>query len=312
VAAFDAGGSPLYASLARYCATEPLVAEVAPDLRWDLPLRLFSGVHYLVLQRELKEYPQDGPALRGVLATHGEALARWLAEQPVQTNEAQRSWGLLPCFLMLAQTARRPLDLVELGSSAGLNLVFDRYRYRYGAGAWGPAGSALELAGDEVAAVPARLVATGVEIRSRVGIDRRPIDVTSPDGALLLESFVWADLPERIERLRKAVSIAAAEPPALVEGDYVEVLPRILAERADGALTVVYETSSLPYVEAERRAELLRVLDEAGTSAPLAWLTTETDEERGSYELVLRTWPEGGQRALGHVAFHGSWLDWAP
>jgi hypothetical protein len=65
-------------------------------------------------------------------------------------------------------------------------------------------------------------------------------------------------------------------------------------------------------VEAERRAELLRVLDEAGTSAPLAWLTTETDEERGSYELVLRTWPEGGQRALGHVAFHGSWLDWAP
>ena len=140
------------------------------------------------------------------------------------------------------------------------------------------------------------LYATEVEIRSRVGIDRRPIDVTGPDGALLLESFVWADAHERIERLRKAVSIAAAEPPALVEGDYVDLLPRILAGRVDGALTVVYETSSLPYVEADRRAELVRVLEEAGASAPLAWLTTEPDEGRGSYRLVVRTWPEGEAR----------------
>ncbi len=49
-------------------------------------------------------------------------------EQEVQTNEVQRSWALLPAFLSLADG--RPFDLLELGPSAGLNLLWDRYAYR--------------------------------------------------------------------------------------------------------------------------------------------------------------------------------------
>jgi hypothetical protein len=284
---------------------------VAPDLRWDLPLRLFSGVHFLALTGRLDAFPNGPAELREALAARGGALAGWLAVQPVQTNESQRSWGLLPCFLALAGSARQPLDLVELGSSAGLNLVWDRYRYRYEAGGWGSSDSPLALTGRELTPVPAPLLRSGVEIRGRVGVDRHPIDVRNRDGALLLESFVWADSSERIDRLRRAIGIVATDPPALVEGDYVDVLPRLLAERVEGALTVVYQTASLPYVEAQRRGELLRVLEEAGADAPLAWLSTEPDDRRGSFRLLVRTWPAGDARTLARVAHHASWLNWA-
>jgi hypothetical protein len=88
------------------------------------------------------------------LEQHAAFLTRWTAEQGVQTNEVQRSWGLLPGFLSLADG--RPFDLLELGPSAGLNLVWDRYRYRYSTGDWGE--SELELTGDDRVPPPAALL----------------------------------------------------------------------------------------------------------------------------------------------------------
>jgi len=60
---------------------------------------------------------------------HAEFLREFVRTQSVQTNEVQRSWVLLPCFLRAAELLGvDELDVVELGPSAGLNLVWDRYR----------------------------------------------------------------------------------------------------------------------------------------------------------------------------------------
>jgi hypothetical protein len=45
----------------------------------------------------------------------------------VQQNEVRRCTLLLPAFALAAGTVRSPLALVEVGASAGLNLLFDRY-----------------------------------------------------------------------------------------------------------------------------------------------------------------------------------------
>src|SRR5262249_4284244 len=156
-------------------------------------------------------------------------------------------WTLLPCFLeAVRRTGAEALDLVELGPSAGLNLLWDRYGYTYANGGWGPSGAELHLSGDEAGHVPRQLLDLQPAVRSRTGIDRSPIDVTSDEGALLLKSMVWADQTERLERLDAAIAAVRADPPALIQGDLAECLPEILEGlTGSDALTLVWETAVL-------------------------------------------------------------------
>src|SRR5207247_4847076 len=94
--------------------------------------------------------------------------------------------------------------------------------------------------------------------------DLAPSDVTTDEGARLLECFVWADQLERLERLRRAIETLRDDPPELIAGDYVELLPELLEQRDEDALTVVFETASLAYVEEDRRAILAREIELAG------------------------------------------------
>ena len=74
--------------------------------------------------------------------------------------------------------------------------------------------------------------------------------MTTEHGARLLRAFIWPGRVERGQRLRKAIEIFRREPPVLVRGDYVELLPALLAERDDSALTVVFQTASTGYLHA--------------------------------------------------------------
>jgi hypothetical protein len=249
--------------------------------------------------------------VQAALAERHEWLARFVAEQGVQTNEVRRSWGLLPAFLLIAAEAGRPLDLVELGPSAGLNLVWDRYRYRYGNSRWGPEDALLELGGELRRPFPLELLNVSAEVRLRRGIDLNPIDVTSEEGARLLECFVWADQAERIERLRRAIEAVRVEPPELITGDYVDLLPGVLAERYPEALTVVFQTASLGYVSPERLEQLHESIEGAGRQGPLAFVTSAFDPEvEGAFPLELTVWPGAETRRVAHMDFHGAWLEW--
>jgi hypothetical protein len=308
---FERGGSKLYAALARAFADDPLVAAIVGDHqpRWEAPLRLFGGVHYLELSGVVQH---PWLKFRGVLESHHDWLKRFVAEQPVQTNEVQRSWALLPAFLTVADG--RPLDIVELGPSAGLNLFWDRYRYRYGEAVWGSRDAPLELSGEAAPAPPSHLFTTEVEVRKRVGIDRRPVDVTTDHGARLLEAFVWADQGARLERARRAIEIARTDPPELLQGDYVEILPSLLATRDLDALTIVFHSASAVYLGDDERAALQNAIERAARRGSLAWISYEIDrdEEVGYRNFVLdvQAWPDGVRRRLGRLDGHANTLEW--
>ncbi len=316
--------SPLYAHLCRECADEPAVDALGAEPAWDLPLRLLGAVHYLVLAGEAPElasaYAGEGdpwPPFRELLVERRDWLGRFVVEQGVQTNEVQRCFGLLPGFLALGDAL--PLDVIELGPSAGLNLCWDSFRYRYKAGAWGPGSSPLELVGGERPGPPATLLSTSPVVRRRRGIDLHPVDVTTEHGSRLLRCFVWADQLERLERLRRAIEVARAQPPELIQDDYVELLPELLADRDPGSLTVVFQIASLPYLGEGRRRELYATLAEAGRAGPLAFLNATRPDPgwRGDdgYGLELQLWPGSRsgkveRRYLAHLDFHGEWLAW--
>jgi hypothetical protein len=290
--------------LLRAWSDDPVAAEiVGPDPAWDAPLRLAGGLHYLVLGGEAE---WDDP-----LEEHAGFLREFVATRGVQTNEVQRSWILLPLLLRVAQrVGAETFDLVELGPSAGLNLVWDRYRYDYEAGEWGRDDAVLSFEGEERRPVPGDLLVLEPRVRGRIGIDRSPIDVTTEEGARLLRSFVWAGQDDRMRRLQQAIEAVRADPPELVEGDYVEELPEVLAAQPAGALTVVFQTASFGYIGDEGRARVREVLEEAGKSRALAFISTGKPRKGDDWGLRLVYWPGGDREFAGHADFHGSWLSW--
>ena len=297
--------SPLYAALCRRLARDPRVGAIAPDLRWDFPLRLLGGLHYLVLGGEAS-WDDVGRALD----EHPGFLARFTTE-PVQTNEVARAWALLPGLLWAAGPDCRPVELLELGASAGLLLHLDGYGYRYRAGRWGDGGRPL-LRGDDRGGPPASLLARPLSIARRRGVDHRPVDTSTAEGVRLLEAFVWPDQSERRGRLREAVATAREQPVELVAGDYVDLLPQLLRDRGD-ALTVVMSSITTVYLDDDRYAGLVDALARAGADGPLAWLSFEGprhDREFDGVLLELTTWPGGETRRLAQVDHHAAWMRW--
>ena len=283
-----------------------------------MPLRLFAAVHFLVLSGvapdALSGHFEDFAA---ALAEHEDALRARLETHGVQTNEVQRCTMLLPTFLAAGGETGLPLELIELGPSAGLNLLVDRYRYRYANGSYGSADALLELTvaeGD--GRVPAALLEHELVVRRRRGIDLAPVDATSTDGYLLLRSFVWPGLDERVRRLDAAVETLrrAPEQPELIAGDYTAVLPALLADRPADALTVVFETFSTIYLPEVAARQLDEALESAAADGrPLAWVSVRRWElgagRDAAFELELRVWP-GAAHVVARVDPHGNTLDW--
>ena len=280
----------MYAELCRRFADDPAAAAIG-----GTPLRLLAGLHYLVLGGELSWDDVD-------LVAHAEFLRDFVRDHGVQTNEVQRSWVLLPLFLHSVGSA--DVHVVELGASAGLNLVWDRWRYRYAAGEWGPDGAALTLAGEERRAVPPAVLAGRPRILSRLGIDLDPVDVRSDEGARLLRSFVWAGQDERLARLDRAIEALRADPPPLVRGDVADVLPGVL-EQLDG-LVLVFQTAVFHTLSEEARSAVREALEAHET------VFVSAGKPRGD----VRTWgmriyrPGGAREFVGHADYHGAWLDY--
>jgi hypothetical protein len=284
-------------------------------------LRLFAAVHYLVLSGAAPDALSGRFGnLAAALGEHEGELRRRVETHGVQTNEVQRCTMLLPTFLAASAESGLPLELIELGPSAGLNLLVDRYRYRYQNGECGPADAVLELTTAERpgGSVPAPLLARELVVRRRCGIDLAPVDATTAEGYLLLRSFVWPGLDERVARLDAAVETLRRVPerPELIQGDYTEVLPGLLAERPPDALTVVFETFSTVYLPEAAARQLAEALETAGADGrPLAWASVRRWElgagKDTPFELELRVWP-GRARVVARVDPHGNTLEWRP
>jgi hypothetical protein len=312
---FERGGSKLYAALSRSLADDPIVPAIVGEHKplWEAPLRLFGGVHYLELSG-IVQHPW--PKLRGVLEANRDWLARFVAEHPVQTNEVQRCWGLLPAFLTVADG--RAVDLVELGPSAGLNLFWDTYRYQYESSKWGPPDAEIVLEGTVVAPPPVELFGREIEVRTRLGIDQAPVDLADETQVLLLQAFVWADHRERLERLRRAIDRVRRRPPEIVCGDYVRLLPEVLSRRDPGRFALIFNSATLSYLPDQERTRLEATIEEAGSRGPLAWVSYEfarQDQPLGerfeeAFTVEVRTWPKGERRVLARSDGHGNRLRW--
>lgn len=288
-----------------------------------LALRLCGGLHRLVIENAdadlVTAYPPYdcddamlGSAIAGALERHDDALFTAL-ESPPQTNEIARSAMLLPGFLTIARASGHPLALVEIGSSAGLNLLFDRFFYRYGEAVWGDPGSPVRLEPEVRGSVP--LLDDGIAVVSREGCDIAPVDVARPEGRQRLRSYVWPDQSARLERLDGAIALAARTPFSLQRADAAAFVRKKLSVRPPGAAFVLFHSIMQQYLPQKTWNEICAALEEAGRSAsadaPIAHLRMEPIDTADAFAtLSVTQWPGGETRHLARCDYHGRWIEW--
>ncbi|MGZ5984395.1 MAG: DUF2332 domain-containing protein [Caulobacteraceae bacterium] len=237
-------------------------------------------------------------------------MAEWL-KNPPQTNEVMRSAVFLGGFLAVARAQGLPLRMREMGCSGGLNLLWDRYRFRLGDTVWGPAKSLvrLEPRWEGPSPGPAELV-----VASRRGVDQLPVDLADREQRLRLLSYVWADQAERVGRVRSALEVARRDPPLVDRGDAADWVEAELAELPEGQTTVLYHSYVWSYLPAATQARVRAALAAAGeraaAGAGLAHLAFESVDGTEKSALTLTLWPGGEKRVLADAHPHGRWVRW--
>lgn len=252
-------------------------------------------------------------AVASALTRHDDFLAAYLESSP-QTNEVARSAMILGAALTVASLTRLPLALLEVGASAGLNLGFDRYRYEFGGGRfWGPAGSPLTIGCDWRGDLPP--LDAPLQVVSRQGCDRAPLDPAAEVAAARLMSYFWPDQPLRLARLDAALKLAAASGQKIVRADAGAWVEHELGQPAvPGTCRFLFHTVVWQYLPADVRARIETVLATAGAAAtvrtPLARFGFEADGKENGGAMILTLWPGERTIPLGRADFHGRWADW--
>ncbi|MCW5661226.1 MAG: DUF2332 domain-containing protein [Burkholderiaceae bacterium] len=271
---------PLYVALCLHAAALPallaLMQHAPPTQR--VPNLLLAAVHDRVLagvSHPLREYfPSAGgtrepdAALAAIfddfVTTQHDALRTALATRSTQTNEIGRCAVLWPVLCALARRGQTRLALFDFGSSAGLNLGVDRYRYDYGlfvSGAGGADAPRIEchVVGDARALQGVAVHAP--RIVERIGVDPAPVDVHDPAQLRWLRACLWPYDLRRRARLDAAVALAQRSDSRVRRCDdcAAAIEPWLDGLPAD-VLPVVFNSWVLHYLDpAARHAHVLKM-----------------------------------------------------
>ena len=357
-ATVERDGGVVYPAICRSVADDPRLLSLLDDtpLPQRRPLLLLAAVHFLLLSgvdhplaayydtvAEVRGASFDAPdgdvsaAFADFCEAHRPEVEQVIATRTTQTNEVGRCSALLPglCHIASLYDWGVPLAVLDLGTSAGLNLLFDDYAYTYRSAS----GDAVRVAGtessavtiecsarDDVSSLPLLRLPT---ISDRVGLDLSPLDPFSDDAVLWLLACQWPDNPVRFGRLRGALANVRASdnPPRLEQGDMVEDLPRIAASVAGTTPLVVFHSWVAAYLDESEQRTLAREVQALGAARPVHHLYCETPFETPGLPTPPSPVPREGPdlaTALVHIAPgrepvrladthpHGYWIRWWP
>jgi hypothetical protein len=296
--------SPFYAEICHRVANDTaLLAKLA-----ELPLEKQQPNLLLAAAKYLFGTARDWPEFRKRVEAHWDAVLVVIMARRTQTNEPARCATLLPLLARLPQ----PLALLEVGASAGLCLLPDKYAYDYGGRRVEPTNGEpnaplFRCAINAATPVPKR----NIEVAWRAGLDLNPLDVSTDGDVRWLHALVWPGEGERDRLLDEALTVARRDPPRVVKGDLRYDLAALAAEAPKNATLVVFHTAVLAYVrEAADREAFAETVKQLGAQ----WVSNESANLSHVPDLMLRPW-ERFLLTLNNVpqAYtdpHGANMDW--
>ena len=325
-------GSPLYARLAMGIRDDEALRALAARRKPGQPAAnmILGAVHLLLLRgldHPLTDYyasvggtraADDGDPFalfRELVFAHEREIARLIETRATNTNEVGRSALLHPGFRVAGEVTGRPLSLIEIGPSAGLNMIWDRYGVRYLRGgrpvaAWN-ADAPLVI---DCEARGERLPPLGPlpEIATRTGLELDPVDLDDAADRDWLRALVWPEHVARMRRLEVAIALRREAEIEIVAGDALENLLGAMAAARREAMVCVYHTIAVYQFSAEMRATLEDLLTTASLRRPVLRLGFEMAQDH-RYLLTLRHYDGGAiqERVLGEGQPHGAWIAWS-
>ena len=372
---FAAAYAPLYAALFGTCAewleeglSDPvanwLVQAAEGRAAFDVTNLLAAGLHREVLMGssevfDLAAYyptaagkqkprkiliddtqevsPMFKRALREAILARRDVLQSFIQTNTVQTNETGRgiAWLLPVCLKNWGS-----IHLIDLGASAGLNLVAEQrsFHFMFGDDArpFLHLGNSLD---DQFVIQTTGATAKGSQkigkipaVLSRTGCDLHPFHLQTAVDEQTLSSFVWADHVERLQRLREGIAafhetMASRVPIHLHEVRLPEEVPVFLKERNPESQdpVVIYNTYIKMYLVQKGAAlrEHITTWAEA-QKRPVLWIQWEPanclgfdsgpEPEYGWLAWTLDYWDAGKHEKIqiGWVHPHGQQLQLLP
>ena len=277
------------------------------------PNVLFAGVQYLAgpesdlaaYYPSLTDHPlaaeSAGPAFTSFVIAHEEELVQIGNTRYTQTNECRRCVALLPMVMMAPSPS---FHLIDLGTSAGLNLALDRYHYRIGEVEWGP-GSEVDLVAESRGVAP---VLGDIEVLGRIGLDLNPLDPADGDHRRWLDALIWPEHSERRQRLHAALDLVASVPIQLIAGDALETLGDVLAGLPPGEAAVVMNSFTLIQFTPEQREMLEAIVNRAREQRSVHRVSMEVLIKQDDWAR-LAVDSGDGMKQVGQAHPHGEWIE---
>lgn len=302
------GRSPLYAHLAREVSNDRFALEFLAELpsSKQQPNLFFAAI------RSTSRTPKDWSDCRRMIASHHDDIRRTMLARRTQTNEPARCATLLPVLATISQ----PVALLELGASAGLCLIPDRYAYAYNAGSRIPPTSEIGVPpptfsceGSPNTPIPSQ----NLQVLWRAGIDLEPISVCDQDDTAWLEALVWPGEEDRLTLLRQALEVARREPPSVIKGDAGVELPALASQVPTSATLVVFHSAMFAYISSEERTAIANTI----TKLNAVWISNEACAVSPvQSEGVPAKCPDGefllarNKQPIACTDPHGRWIRW--
>ncbi len=352
-------GARTYATICRSAADDPelLGLMARAPLAQRRPNLLLAAVHFLLLSGAahplgthydtVAAFTGTGPIapngdageeFKDFCLAHRDRLLELITTGSTQTNEVGRCTALLPGLQHIAATYghRVPLGLLDLGTSAGLNLFFDRYAYTYRARSDGAVLGAGDPTSDVVLECTVRSELDDFptlerplmgERSARAGLDLAPIDPRDEAGARWLLACLWPDQLPRFTRLRAALEIARTDPhpPVLHRGDVIDQLGDVAEGVAPGRPLVVFHSWVAAYLTEARQRQLVAAVRALSATRPVHHLYAESPVETPGLPTppapeahatahlataLVHVPPDGAVVRLADMHPHGRWVRW--
>ncbi|UTR13048.1 DUF2332 domain-containing protein [Evansella sp. LMS18] len=319
------GSSELYEYLSLQIAQDKEILELASHSQpgQPVPNLLLGAVHYLLLrgkEHKLKYYyPSIVPKPQNMeeiypyfkdfcMENRGEIISllkKWL----VQTNEVRRCSYLYPVFNYIYETVKKPLALIEIGTSAGLQLLWDKYSYSYGTDeVYGNTASNVTITSEVRGAnFPAAYMANP-PVAVRIGVDLNTIDLTNEDEYLWLQALIWPEHEERRELLSSAAEYVKKSSVTLIEGDGTDLLMELEKEISEKYAICVFHTHVANQMPQESKSKLLKNVEEIGEKREIFHLYNNIFD--GNLHLDFYSGAQGYRKKVGETDGHGRWFTW--
>ncbi|RWZ60657.1 DUF2332 domain-containing protein [Halobacillus fulvus] len=320
------GSSELYKQLSLEVADDRELLSLCLYAREGQPVPnlLFGAVHYLLeqetdhplsnfytsFQKEIRNEANAFPAFKDFCHLHKEQLIMLLQNKRVQTNEVRRCAYLYPLFCHIYRQTGKPLFLIEIGTSAGLQLFADEYSYSYGDGVEYENSEASVHISSHVrkGKLPADLLKENPSVQGRIGIDLHINDVTDPEDYNWLKALIWPEHQERRKMFEEAAQHIIQNPPHLIEGDGVKELLNVVENIPVGAVLCIFHTHVANQMPEKVKKELMENVDRFGETRDTYHIYNQVYD----HCLHMDAYVNGKvqRQTIGETDGHGRWFDW--